>query len=180
MYRFQVELSDIDSGVYESLDLRVARHPSEDAERLIVRVLARALAHEEGLEFGRGLSNAEDAALWAHSLTGEVATWVDVGLPGAERLHRASKRAERVIVFTHKPGVTLRKEWRTRKIHQAQTILVHRLAPELVRDLAALLERKMNWFVTIQDRVLSITVGENSFEGPIRVTTLFDLVSASA
>ena len=55
LYRFQIELSDIDRGVYESLDWRVACHPSEDSERMVVRVLARAIAHEEGLEFGRGL-----------------------------------------------------------------------------------------------------------------------------
>ena len=41
LYRFQIELSDIDRGVYESLDWRVACHPSEDSERMVVRVLAR-------------------------------------------------------------------------------------------------------------------------------------------
>jgi len=55
LYRFQIELSDIDRGVYESLDWRVACHPSEDSERMVVRVLARAIAHEEGLDFGRRL-----------------------------------------------------------------------------------------------------------------------------
>ncbi|MBL4686632.1 MAG: YaeQ family protein, partial [Nannocystaceae bacterium] len=83
VHRFEIELADIDRGVYESLDLRVARHPSEDEARVVVRVLARAIAHEDGLEFGRGLSTVEDPALWTRTPTGEVATWIDVGLPSA-------------------------------------------------------------------------------------------------
>lgn len=180
IYRFQVELSDIDRGVYETLDLRVALHPSEDEERMVMRVLARAIAHEEGLAFGRGLSNAEDAALWAHGLTGEIATWIDVGLPSAERLHRASKCSTQLLVFTHKPEVALRKEWRTRKIFQAEKIQVYRIPPELIESLTHELARKMSWFVTIQDRVLSVTAGDRSVEGPIEQISLADLCSSHA
>ncbi len=133
IYRIQLELSDIDRHVYETLDLRVAQHPSEDGERLVVRVLARALAHEEGLDFGRGLSKAEDAALWTHAPTGEIETWIDVGVPSAERLHRASKRAGKLLVFTHKSETSLRKEWGSRRIHQAQAIALYRLPPDFMR-----------------------------------------------
>jgi uncharacterized protein YaeQ len=178
IYRFQVELSDIDRSVYETLDLRVAKHPSEDEERMVVRVLARAIAHEEGLEFGRGLSNAEDAGLWTHSMTGQVATWIDVGAPGAERLHRASKQSERLLVFTHKPEALLRKEWRTRKIHKAAEILVYRLPSELVGRLAESVGRKASWFITIQDGVMGVTSGDMSLEGSVEVITLAELVSA--
>ena len=91
LYRFLVDFSDIDHGVYETLDLRAAQHPSLEEDRLVVRVLARAIAHEEGLEFGRGLSTPEDAGLIKMTITGQIGTWIDVGLPSAERLHRASK-----------------------------------------------------------------------------------------
>ncbi|MFT5527072.1 MAG: hypothetical protein ACI9HK_005054 [Pirellulaceae bacterium] len=177
MYHFQVELSDIDRNVYETLDFRVARHASEDEERLIVRVLARLLAHEEGMEFGRGLSNVEDAALWTHAPTGEVDTWIDVGLPKAERLHRASKLANKLIVFTHKPKAALRKEWSTRRIHRDEAIEVHRLPPEFIGELAQLLHRKMSLFLTIHDGVLNATVGDQSLECVVELVTLSDLVS---
>ncbi len=180
IYRFQLELSDIDRSVYETLDLRVARHPSEDEERMVVRVLARAIAHEEGLEFGRGISNTDDAGLWAHTLTGQVGTWIDIGLPAAERLHRASKASERLLVFTHKPEAILRKEWRTRKIHRAAEIQVYRLPEDMVRRLADGIGRKANWFVTIHDGVLSVTSGDLNLEGVIEVISLADLVSADA
>ncbi|MFT7671593.1 MAG: hypothetical protein ACI8X5_004314 [Planctomycetota bacterium] len=176
MYRFHVDLSDIDRGVYESLDLRVAKHASEDAERMIMRVLARAIAHEEGLEFGRGLSNVEDAGLWSHNLTGQIGTWIDVGIPGAERLHRASKCSEQLLVFTHKSETALCKEWRTRKIHRAEEIQIYRLPPKLIIALAEKLERKMNLFVMIQDRVLTVTIGDRSLEGMIEKISLSRLL----
>ena len=102
---FTVELADVDRGVYETLDLRVAQHPSETVDRLTVRVLARCLAHEENLEFGRGLSEVEDPALWSTDNTGEVMLWVDVGAPSAERVHRASKRSARVMVAVREFGL---------------------------------------------------------------------------
>lgn len=166
LYRFHVELSDIDRGVYDTLDLRVARHPSEDEERLVVRTLAHVLAAEDGLEFGRGLSSTEDAALWTRSLMGEVKTWIDVGLPSADRLHRASKLAGRVLVVTHKPPDVLRKEWGSRKIHRSHEVEVIQLDPPLVRTLATNLQRNVQWYVTIQSDVLTLVEGERVIEGP--------------
>ena len=179
MYRFLLELSDIDHGNYESLDVRVARHASEDAERLVVRVLARALAHEEGLEFGRGLSNETDAALWAHSPTGEIATWIDVGMPSADRLHRASKRADKLLVFTHKSETALLKEWKSRKIHRAESIVIHRVPAEFVRDLAQDLARKMTWYLTLQDGELSVAVGDRNLETTVEEVTLSQFLGQS-
>ncbi len=180
IYRIQLELSDIDRGFYETLVLRVARHPSEDEERMVVRVLARALSHEEGLEFGRGLSNAEDAALWSHAPTGEIETWIDVGVPGAERLHRASKRATRLIVYTHKSDASLLKEWRSRKIHKAESIAVHRLPREFVADIAGQLARTMDWHVTLQDGELSVMVGDQTFTAKTEQISLASLTESQA
>lgn len=167
LYRFHVELSDIDRGVYDTLDLRVARHPSEDEERLVVRVLAHLLAAEEDLEFGRGLSSTEDAALWTRTPTGEVKTWIDVGVPSADRLHRASKLARRVLVVTHKSPDVLRKEWGSRRIHRSHEIEVVQLDPSLVRTLALHLQRSVQWYVTVQNDVLTLVEGERVVEGAV-------------
>ena len=40
IYNFDIQLADVDRGVYETLALRVARHPSETEEYLVTRVLA--------------------------------------------------------------------------------------------------------------------------------------------
>ena len=43
IYTFDIELADSDRHIYESLALRVARHPSETEAYLVTRVLAYAL-----------------------------------------------------------------------------------------------------------------------------------------
>jgi hypothetical protein len=45
LYHFAIGLSDVDRGVYETLELKVARHPSEAQDHLV----ARALAYEPAL-----------------------------------------------------------------------------------------------------------------------------------
>lgn len=178
LYRFVLEISDIDRGVYESVEERVACHPSEDSERLVVRVLARALCYEEGLEFGRGLSTPDDAALWTHSRTGEVQRWIEVGAPTAERLHRSSKRCSTLHVFTHKLPIPLQREWSSRSVHRSDEVEVVQLPRELIASLAADLGRSPKWFITVQDGQLSVSDGaDKNIAGPIVRRSLTDFLA---
>lgn len=172
--RFEVELADIDRGVYASLDLRVAHHPSEAADRVVVRVLARALAHEEGLDFGRGVSNPEEPAIFIKDATGRVALWVDIGAPSAERVHRASKAAARVVIYTHKPQANLVREWGRKRIHNADEVEVVLLPAALVDELEPTVSRSQSWVVTRMDGHLTVNVEPEgvSASGPITATTL--------
>jgi uncharacterized protein YaeQ len=163
VYHLGVELADVDRGVYESLDFRVAQHPSESINRLVVRILAYTLLYEEHLEFGRGLSDAEEPALWTHDLTGRLLHWVDVGTPSAERIHGASKKAEKVTVVCHKGEEALAREIAGRRIHDAENIDVVYLEPSFVTQLAGLLERNSSWVVVRTDGELSVTIGNDTF-----------------
>src|ERR1700760_2762277 len=88
---FDIELADSDRGVYESFELRVARHPSEAPDYLLTRVLAYCLEYTEGISFSSGLSTPDEPTIAVRDLTGALRVWIDVGAPSAERLHRASK-----------------------------------------------------------------------------------------
>ena len=167
LHRFELELADIDRGVYETLELRVACHPSEDHERMVLRVLARALLHEEGLDFGRGLSHPDEPALKTMSPMGTLVRWVDVGAPSADRLHRANKKAEHVVVVTTKKRSSLLREWTRQKIHQPSTIKVLPLSPTAIASLAEKVSRAMKWFVTIHEGALTITEGDDPISLPL-------------
>lgn len=167
LYRMHLELSDVDRGVYETLDLRVARHPSEGDERVVARVLAYALLFEPGLEFGKGLSEAEEPALWTHDLTGQLMHWIDVGTPSADRIHIASKKARKVSIVCHKGPEALTREMQKRKVHGASDITVLYLEPSLVAALAGHLDRSGSWTVVRTDGELSITVNDTSFAGSV-------------
>ena len=102
IYNFDIELADADRNRYESLSLRVARHPSESEEYLVTRLLAYLLEFGEGIEFSRGVSDADEPAISIRDLTGRITTWIDIGTPEAARLHKAAKSGARVVVYTHK------------------------------------------------------------------------------
>ena len=94
VYTLTVELADIDRGVYESLDLRMAREPSESADYFLVRLLAYCLEYAEGISFTQGVAAGDEPAVWIHDLTGRLLAWIDVGLPDAAHLHKGSRDAE--------------------------------------------------------------------------------------
>ena len=85
-YKFELNLTDLDRSVYESVKQTIARHPSETEERMTVRLLAYALWYNEQLSFGRGLSDVDEPALWEKSLDDRVLHWIEVGQPDADRL----------------------------------------------------------------------------------------------
>src|SRR2546421_1849262 len=125
VYHIQIDLSDVDRGVYESLDLRVARHPSESMRYLLTRVLAYCLCHEEGIAFSRGLSTTEEPAVGGKDLQGSLRLWIEVGTPSAERVHKGSKAAPPLVGFTHHDPALPQKAGATRAIHPAGEIVVH-------------------------------------------------------
>jgi uncharacterized protein YaeQ len=167
LYHLRIELSDVDRGVYESLDLRVARHPSESMPYLLTRVLAYALLYEEGIAFGKGLSASEEPALWIKDLQGNVRAWIDVGTPSAERLHKASKAAPRVVVYTQHDPRLLVEEARSRAIHKVEQIEVYALDPAFLAELEALTDRNARWTLLRNDGLLFVTVGDKSVSGAV-------------
>ena len=163
-----MQLSDVDRGVYEALDLRLAQHPSETDLFLVTRALAYCLCFEEGIEFGHGLSNVDEPALWIKSPDGRLVSWIEVGTPSAERLHRASKASPRVCVFTqHDPQLIVRDAAKT-PIHRAHEIELYAPEPALLRALAERVERAMSWELSLSGGQLYVGVGRDSFEGELK------------
>jgi uncharacterized protein YaeQ len=92
VYNFDIQLSDVDRGVYESLSFKAAQHPSESDEYLVARVLAYCLEYREGIAFSKGLAEPDEPAVVVRDLTGALQVWVEIGTPDAERLHRPARR----------------------------------------------------------------------------------------
>jgi uncharacterized protein YaeQ len=167
IYNFDVELSDTDRHVYESLALRVARHPSESEEYLVARLLAYLLEYGEGIEFSRGVSDPDEPAIAVRDLTGAITTWVDIGTPDAARLHRASKAASRVVVYTHKDPAQFLKQLAGERIHNAGALELYALDRALVTALVARLERRVAFSVSVTDRELYLSIGRDNLTGAV-------------
>jgi uncharacterized protein YaeQ len=168
MYHLQIKLSDVDRGVYESLDLRLARHPSESMRFLLTRTLAYCLSYEEGIAFSKGgLSSTDEPPISVRDLTGVLLAWIDIGSPSAERLHKASKAARRVALFTHVDLALLRKEASTRAIHKVEDLEVWRFTPSFLDALEAKVDRNTELELVRTDNQLYITIGGESLEGAV-------------
>lgn len=168
IYHFHITLSDVDRGVYEALDLRVARHPSETMRYLVTRTLAYCLNYEDGIAFSKGgLSSAEEAPVSVRDATGALIAWIDVGSPSAERLHKASKAAARVALFTHVDLALLQREASARAIHRVERIEVYRLEAEFLDALAEQLDKNSKFEVVRSDGQLYVTLGGQTSHGTL-------------
>lgn len=167
MHRFHLEVADSDRGVYETVDLRLARHPSETEAFLVGRVLAWALNVQEGLEATAGLSDGDEPALRVMSLDGVLRAWIDVGSPDAPRLERAARAAESVRVYCHREPRELQRQLALVRPERARRIEAWRLPPSVLDPLSAALGRTNTWAVVHSGGALYVTVGDQTFDGAI-------------
>ncbi len=174
IYHLQIDLSDVDRGVYEALDLRIARHPSESMPYMLTRVLAYCLCCEEGIAFSKGLSATDEPALWVKDLHGNVQVWIEVGAPSAERLHRVSKASPRVVVFTRNDPRLLRRAVEGATIHKADKIEVYAVPAAFLAALEAVTDRNGRWVVVHTGGEIYVTVGDQTVTGAVTRHSLIE------
>jgi len=167
MYTFDVQLSDVDRGVYETVSVRAACHPSETEEYLWTRVLAYCLEYQEGITFSRGLSTPDEPAVMVRDLTGAITAWIEVGAPDAARLHRASKGAPRVVVYTHRDARLLQRQYAGERIHRAESIAIRAIDRALLEALVARLDRRVALELSVADAMLWVTIGGEVLSGEV-------------
>lgn len=167
IHNFDIELADTDRQVYESLALRVARHPSESEAYLVARVLAYALEFTEGIQFSRGVSEPDEPTISVRDLTGAITVWIEVGTPDAARLHKATKVAQRVAVYTHKDPARFMKQLAGEKIHQAQALELYAIDRTLVDALVAHLDRRVSFSLSVTDRELYLSIATENLTGAV-------------
>jgi len=167
IHQFSVQLSHVDRAVYESLDLRVARHPSESEAFLCARLLAFCLEHREGLAFSKGLAEPDRPALEVRDRTGALEAWIEIGAPEAARLHRAAKAAPRVAVYTHHDAERYWDALAAERIHRADSIELYGLDRALVAALVRRLERRMKLELSVTNGMLYLTIGEELISGAL-------------
>jgi uncharacterized protein YaeQ len=168
IHNFAVALSDADRGVYETLEVQVARHPSEAADYLVTRVLAYCLEYAEGIAFSRGISDPDEPTLSVRDLTGQLKSWIEVGAPDAARLHKAAKASPRVALYTHKDPAQLQRQLAGERIHRAEALELYALDRDLVAALAGLLERRMAFDLSVSGGHLYVSINGETLSGEIR------------
>jgi uncharacterized protein YaeQ len=169
IHKAQIQLADMDRGVYGEHALTIARHPSETDERMMMRVLAYALnvpASDDGgaLELAKSLWDTDEPDLWQKDLTGQIVHWIDVGQPDDRRILRASPRAGRVTVLSYASSTPVWWSGIANKIARARNVAVWQVDAAQSQALAALAERSMQLQVSVQDGTVFVSQGERAVE----------------
>jgi uncharacterized protein YaeQ len=172
LYVFTIRLSHVDRNLYETLDLRLARHPSESPEYLITRLLAYCLEFTEGIAFSKGLSNPDEPAIVIRDLTGALRGWIEIGAPEAARLHKGAKAANHVAVYPTRDVTPWLARLAGERIHRAERIAVQVIESALVAQLAARLERRMEFDLSITEGALYLSLGEETLTGVVQLVSL--------
>ena len=153
----------MDRGVFETLDLRIARQPSETIEYMLIRVLAYCLEYQAGIMLTEGVASGDEPAVLVKDLTGRISDWIEVGMPDASRLHRGVKLAGRAAVYTHRDVRKLLAQLSAGKIHKAETIPVYAIDRSFIDDVAAALDRRSEFSISVTDRELYLTMADRNF-----------------
>ncbi|WP_100639150.1 YaeQ family protein [Marinobacter salexigens] len=153
-----LNIADMDRHYYADHQLTIAQHPSENDERMMIRLLAFALNASDDLEFTKGLSTDDEPELWQKSLSDEIELWIELGLPDENRLRKACNRARQVILYAYGGrAVPLWLEKHHSKLSRFKNLTIIELQSESTEALAKLAERNMNYQVTIQDGEVSFS-----------------------
>ncbi|GAB4038704.1 MAG: YaeQ family protein [Rubrivivax sp.] len=169
IYKANLQIADIDRGVYADHALTLALHPSETEERLMMRLLAFALHappddHDGALSFGRGISDTDEPDLWRHALDGTLRDWIDVGQPDDRRLVRACGRADRVVLMAYAASAPVWWAGIANKLARLSNLVVWQVPAAQSQDLGALAERSMQLQVNVQDGQVLVVHGDRMVE----------------
>lgn len=173
IHRVHLELTDVDRGVYETLDLRLARHPSETVRFMVLRVLAYALSYEDGIAFSKeGLSNPDEPPVVVTDPTGLMVRWIEIGSPSGDRLHKAAKACRQVDVFTAADLNVLRREVRKVNVYRIDEIAIWHFDPAFIASIENHIGRETKLALTRTDGTLYLSVGGETLEYHLAAQTL--------
>ena len=169
IYKAQLQVADMDRGVYADHALTLAQHPSETAERMMVRLLAFALHAPKDdargtLQFARGLADSDEPDLWQHDLSGVLVHWIEVGHPDERRMLRASSRAEAATFIAYAASTPVWWAGVKNKLTRTKRLSVWQLPAEQSQALASLAQRSMQLQLSVQDGTVWCTGGERTVE----------------
>ena len=152
IFKADLQISDLGRNYYHDHSLTIARHPSENDERLMVRLLAFALHAHEALVFANGMGTDDEPALWRKDLTCSIELWIEVGQPDEKRVRRACGRARQVVIYSYGGhGADVWLDRMNGDLDRAGNLTVVTLPASATRALAALAQRSMRLQITIQD-----------------------------
>jgi len=163
IFKADVQISDMDRHYYRDHALILARHPSENDERMMLRLLAFALHASDSMGFTKGISTEDEPDLWQKSLSSEIELWIDLGQPDEKRIRKACGRAKKAFIYTYnyRSAMAWWEQVRSR-LSRFENLSVIVIPDEALQAMGSMAERGMQLQYTIQDGEILLSNGEAS------------------
>ena len=157
-----IHLADMDRNYYDTIQLTIAQHPSENDRRMMIRLIAYVLNANENLQFGKGVSDEDEAAIWRVNYSEVIELWIELGQLDEKRLKKACNRAQQVKLYCYGSSVDTWWQQSKSKLNQLNKLSVESFSEETSQALELLANRSMEFQVSIQDGQCWLTCGEKS------------------
>ena len=167
--KVSLSISDMDRNYYQSHDLTMAQHPSENDLRFMIRVIAFAMNADERLSFTKGMNSDDEAELWQKALTDEIDLWIDFGQLDDKRIRKACGRAKQVIIYTYHDGKA--KVWWQQQQDKLKRFTNLKVIHIQAEGIEAMISRSMQLQCTIQDGELYLSDDDSN------ITITFDALN---
>ena len=163
IYKAKVNICDLRRHYYAEHSLTVACHPSETAQRMMLRIISFSLYAHPELTFGKGLSTSDEPDLWQHNLDGTVERWIDLGQPDIKRIKRARSRASSVVIFSY-GDAAIENWWKPNKaqLKSLNNLQALHIDSETYNALESLVQKNMSLTINIDEDGLFITSDESA------------------
>ncbi len=162
IYKATIQLSDMDRNYYDTLNLTIAQHPSETDQRMMVRLLAYILNAHQDLQFGKGVSDEDEAALWQINYSSEIDLWIELGQVDPKRIKKACNKAKAVKLYCYGTSVDTWWSQVNNKMRQFEHLTIEQFDVETTNLLENLVNRSMEFQCSIQDGQLWLTCGDKT------------------
>ena len=162
IYKATIHLSDMDRNYYDTLQLTIAQHPSETDQRMMLRIIAFVLNAHSDLQFGRGVSDEDEATIWQINYSKVIELWIELGQIDEKRIKKACNRSKQTKLYCY--GRSVEPWWKqiAPKLQQFDTLSIEQFSMTTVEAITKLINRNMEFQCSIQDGQLWLTAGDDT------------------
>ena len=159
IFKADISITDMDRDYYNDHNLTIARHPSENDARMMLRVIAFIANAHERLQFTKGLSDDDVPDLWQKSFSDEIEVWIELGQPSEQRIKKGCNQSQQMMIYAYADN-SFEAWWKKErsKLQSRNNLSVFTLPQELVNTLENAVQRSMQIQVTIQDGQMWLTI----------------------
>lgn len=171
-YSLSVELNNVDADSFASFRVKTPLHPNESLEHLYARFVAFVHAYHPGQEFTKGLFEPKEPTIWRRDVTGDIQTWIQVGVPEKRKLELALRSGPdteyRVYFYEADQLLTFSEQLKGSKTNWIEPIEFYKINSEFLSRLTAQARSSSVWSVTCIDNHLYLVCDGNEYETTVR------------